>query len=104
LINSDQPLEEAASAATPKARQPDRRSDQAAAEQHEAAEIAAVRPEERRLEALDLAPRLQLPVVLHRLVEDLHRLPLAAADGVTEADKEGRVRHLRPPGSGTARL
>src|SRR5207244_632972 len=74
-----------------------------AAEEDEPAEVAAVRLEQDRLEALDLAPLLQPRVVLHRLVEHLDRLLLAAAGRDAEADEDRRVSHRCPPFVSSAR-
>jgi SAM-dependent methyltransferase len=61
--------------------------------EEEAAEVASVRVEEERVEALDGALLLELSPHLHRLVEDLSGLLLAAADREAEAYEQGVVRH-----------
>jgi hypothetical protein len=52
-----------------------------AAQQEEPAELAAVRLEQDRLDALDLALLLQPRVILEDLVEHLGGLPLAPPNG-----------------------
>ena len=64
-----------------------------AADENEAAQVTAVRLEEDRLEALDLAVLLERRVLRDRLVEELDRLALTAAHGVAEADEQPGVCH-----------
>src|ERR671919_1709113 len=64
------------------------------ANEEEPAEVASVRLEEDRLEALDLAFLLQTGVPPDRLVEELDRLILPAAYRIAEADEEAGIRHV----------
>ena len=68
-----------------------------AAEEEEALEIASVRLEEDGLDALDRPVRLQPAEVLHRRVERLDRLGLAAAYDLAPADEETGICHVPPP-------
>jgi hypothetical protein len=65
----------------------------ASAKHHESVQVAAVRLENRRLEAFDHALLLQAPVVGERLIEDLQALGLTPANRRTPPDKQPR----RPP-------
>ena len=67
------------------------------AQEEEALEVASVRLEEDRLEALDRAVRLQPAEVLHRRVERLDRFGLAAAYDLAPADEETGICHVPPP-------
>jgi hypothetical protein len=72
----------------------------AAADQNKAGEIAAVRVEQARLEALDAAILLQLAVVPDALVEDLDGTLLAPTHHLAPADEETGVGHEEPPCGG----
>src|SRR5262245_2578245 len=74
-----------------------------AADQDEPREVTAVRRQEPRLEALDLAVLLQLRVVLERLGEDLEGLRLAAAHDLAPSEEQPFVRHVDPPSFGPRR-
>ena len=66
-----------------------------ALEEQEAPQVAAVRLQDDRLEALDLPSLLQLGVVLGHLAEELQGLLLAPARRCPPADEECPPRHRR---------
>src|SRR5205085_3763242 len=66
----------------------------AAADEEEPAEIAAVRLEEGRLPAIDLARLLQPSPELDRLAEYLGSLLLTPPNRPAEADEEPVIRHF----------
>jgi tetratricopeptide (TPR) repeat protein len=67
-----------------------------ALDQDEAVEIAAVRSEEERLEALDLLLRDRLLIDGHRRREALERAPLLARHRTIPTDHECMIRHVVP--------
>jgi hypothetical protein len=66
-------------------------------QQDETGEVAAMRRQKPRLDALDLPVLLELRVVLDGLVEDLDRLALAAPDDLAPSDEQRLVRHYVSP-------
>src|SRR4051812_29990374 len=74
-----------------------RQSSAIALDQQESSQVAPVRFELNRLEALDLSRLLQAAEELQRLLEHLQRQLLAAADRAAPTNEKRTLCHTNPP-------